>query len=205
MRAHLIRFGFLAVLLASLAPGTAAAQEPAAPPSADGMNEGVAVHGHWTITVVREGEVVDRREFENALTMTGTRLLAELLSRTMTAGPWTVVVEADGSGALCADNEVVLGDDTDCSIAEKTAELSVSVDVSDPSNRKVVLLGSETVQRDGNLEFVNTAQDLCSADVTPNNCLNGVLLLQFTRAGVEPVIPVQDGDQIDVTVELSFN
>lgn len=204
MRSHLIRFGFLAVLLASLAPGAAEAQEPATPPSADGMNEGVAVHGHWTITVVREGEVVDRWKFENALTNGGKSHLADLLARVRSPGPWTVLVEADGTGSLCADNTFVLGDDTDCTITEAGAELAVSVDASDLANQKVVLQGSDTVQRDGNLTVVSTYQEQCLAGTSPSDCTS-VNRTQFTRAFVEPVIPVQNGDQIEVTVELSFN
>jgi len=202
MRAHLIRFGFLAVLLASLAPGTAAAQEPAAPPSADGMNEGVAVHGHWTITVVREGEVVDRWEFENALTFGGRAHLAHLLAGTLSTGPWTVLVQADGAGSLCADNEFILGDDTDCTISEASAELAASASANDT----VILQGTETVQRDGNLQDVQTFQWWCADSTAPNGCTpQGQNRAQFTQADLDPLIPVQDGDQIEVTVELSFN
>jgi hypothetical protein len=202
MRAHLIRFGLLAVLLALSAPAAAAAQE-AGPPSPDGMNEGVAVHGHWTITVLREGEVVERREFKNALTNGGQAHLALLLARTRSTGPWTVLVEADGSGSLCADNTFVLGDDTDCTISEASAELTAST----TENATVILQGSETVQRDGNLQLVNTYQQWCAGDVAPTTCspAGGGNQNQFTRADLEPLIPVQNGDQIEVTVELSFN
>lgn len=203
MRAHLIRFGFLAVLLASLAPGAAEAQEPAVPPSADGMNEGVAVHGHWTITVLREGEVVERREFENALTFGGRTHLALLLAGTRSAGPWTVLVEADGSGSLCADNTFILGPDTDCTISEASAELTAAA----TENDTVILEGTETVQRDGNLVNVHTYQQWCPDNVAPTTCspAGGSNQNQFTLANLDPVIPVQNGDQIEVTVELSFN
>lgn len=203
MRAHLIRFGFLAVLLASLAPGTAAAQEPAAPPSADGVDEGVAVHGHWTITVRRDGELVDRWEFENALANGGQRQFSELLTRQVTAGFWIILVQADGSGSLCANNDFVLGDDTDCAISEAAAELTVSA----TADHTVLLVGSDTVQRDGNLEGVHTFQHRCLESVAPTDCQTSAPNTQgqITIATLNPVIPVQNGDQIDVTVELSFN
>jgi hypothetical protein len=72
-------------------------------------------------------------------------------------------------------------------------------------DRTILLEGSETVQRDGNLILVNTYQWTCSNTTAAASCVATSIPYQVTRAGVDPVIPVQNGDEVQVTVELSFN
>lgn len=210
MRAHLIRFGFLAVLLASLAPGAAVAQKPAQPPSADGMGEGVVVHGHWTITIVRDGEVVERREFENALVSEGQGYLSLVLAREFIVGRWTISIAADGSEGVCAHGEPTF---PACVIVEggdPPDELTV-VSVPDEGcaspllcAHTLVLEGSAEVQGDANLLDVSTIGGACLPDTEPAIC-NDFGSVPFTATVLDPIIPVQNGDQIEVTVELSFN
>ena len=148
--------------------------------------------------------MVERREFENALTLGGRDWLTTVLLRQRTPGFWVVLVEADGTGTLCADNEYVLGTDSDCTISESTAELTVTQGPN--PDYAATLQGSETLIRGGNLETVNTYQFPCLPDVAPTNCAaTNTSPFQFTRTGLNPVIPVLPGDRIDVTVEISFN
>lgn len=197
MQMHAFRHGLIPLLAMLLAAGSTAAQEPSAP-----GDEGIEVHGRWTITVVRDGEIVERREFENALVLGGRIHLARVLSRRFTPGPWTILVEADGTGTLCANNEFVLGEDTDCAISEAEGETTVT----DTPDGTVLLEGTETVARDGNLTLVNTYQWNCLPQTATADCQPaGANYVQFTRKGLDTPIPVQNGDRIEVTVEISFS
>lgn len=197
MTSQASRFGFLILFLALLSAGGATAQDSPRP-----TDEGLQVHGHWTITVVRDGEVVERREFENDLTVGGQTHLAAALARTRTPGPWIILAEADGAGALCADNEFVLGEDTDCTISEDAGEATVSVS---ESTFNVVVEGSETVVRDANIEVVTTYQRYCLPNTAPADCVPAGNRNQFTRKTLDTPIAVQTGDRIEVTVEISFS
>lgn len=56
-----------------------------------GPNEGITVHGWWTIEVRNpEGKVVTHREFENALSVQGANILTNFLLNLWTPGIWNV-------------------------------------------------------------------------------------------------------------------
>lgn len=193
MTARFIRLGFLAVLLAAFAAEGAVAQDPAAA-AADGTNEGVAVHGHWTITIVRDGEVVERREFENALEPLGVHHLAQVLGRVQTPGPWRIFIDSDGTETLCGNFTGPV-----CAILD--ADLTVSVEPDDT----VLLDGSAVAERDANLLEVRTSQARCDPTVATAVCEAQQSGIPFTSHVLENPIPVQTGDRIDATVVLSFN
>lgn len=183
---------------------SASAQE--APGAAD---VGVAVHGAWTVTVVRDGRVVERRSFQNDLMPQGRALLSRLLSRRNAAGPWIILVEADGSGTLCADNEFAIGEDTDCAISESTQEASVRITGEGSGTAALVIEGTETVVRDADITLVGTWQWVCDAQSAASACQastpDSQTLFQFTRKSLDTPITVLAGDRIEVTVEISFN
>lgn len=185
----------LALLFTFIAPADATAQEAPGP-----TDVGIAVHGAWTVTVVREGDVVERREFRNALTNSGEIHLAQLLSGDRFGGPWIIVVEADGAGTLCADNEYVAGEDTDCAISESGGEATASA--VDPVT-SLTLEGSETVVRDASITAVGTHQWVCGAG--PCQATGGEIVQSFTSRVLDTPIAVLAGDRIEVTVEISFN
>ena len=59
--------------------------------SRGGPEEGIRVHGHWTIVIENpDGAVVSQHEFENSLVNTGPDLLAQLLARMATPGAWEI-------------------------------------------------------------------------------------------------------------------
>src|SRR5438874_2634859 len=57
-----------------------------------GTQQGVTVHGWWTIKVVDKGRVVSERQFENALVSSGAAELASLLTGQKVGGHWNVFV-----------------------------------------------------------------------------------------------------------------
>jgi hypothetical protein len=66
---------------------------PAAKPAAKGSHEGITVHGHWIIEVKNpDGKVTARREFENAIQLTGMSYLASLLAGNNAPGGLSIVL-----------------------------------------------------------------------------------------------------------------
>lgn len=74
---------------ASLVPSIAT--EASAPKPSSGMNQGIMLHGHWTIDVKNpDGTRVQHREFENSLQYDGTQFLTGLLSGYGVAGDYAI-------------------------------------------------------------------------------------------------------------------
>ena len=200
MTARSIRFGFFTVLLALFAAEGAVAQDPAAAPPADGMNEGVSVHGHWTISIVRDGEVVERREFENALLNGGATQISMTLAGERTPGLWGIAIYTSTSltAPLC-DTPYSL--ESVCRLREPD---DVTVSTPDP-NITLLLEGSAGAQADAELTRVTTAQTFCGPDIAPADCTTTENSDVITGTTLSSPISVQNGDVIQVTVELSFN
>lgn len=170
-------------------------------------DEVLQVHGSWSVSVVRDGRVVYHREFQNALTSDGEQHLVGMLTGVRTAGPWVILAATREAGPLCADNDLIIGEDTDCAISEFEGEATVTFTPDDT----LLLEGSETVVRDGEISTVLTAQWWCAQTVAPSDCaptgsgdsFSQFTLKPFTIPGTSP-IPVQTGDRLDITVEISF-
>src|SRR5436190_13796579 len=78
------------------------------------QQEGIKVHGHWTIDVRNpDGTLVTHHEFENGLETDNP--LAMILGRSLTVGEWQIYLGAsDGSPSPCGDN-------SSCIIVEATS------------------------------------------------------------------------------------
>jgi hypothetical protein len=199
MTSRATRLGFLTLLFALFSAGGTSAQESTGP-----ADEGIQVHGHWTVTVVRDGQVVESRQFENDLTGAGQGHLSQVLSREYTPGPWVILVEADGTGTLCAENEFVLGPDTDCTISQSADEATATATA--PPQNSLLIEGTETVVRDANITIVGTFQWWCIAETATDACVPAAVnRAQFTRKSLDTPIAVLSGDRIEVTVEISFS
>jgi hypothetical protein len=64
-------------------------------------NDGITVHGHWTIDIVNpDGRLASHNEFENALEATGTTALSGVLARNFVPAAWQLALYgANGAGA----------------------------------------------------------------------------------------------------------
>jgi hypothetical protein len=96
---------------AAVAPGAQPAaqtgQTATAGVAAKGTQEGIKVHGHWTIEVKNpDGKVATHREFENALVGAGgAATLVDLLVGTYVPGGFYIVLDpASGSGPCQSNN-----------------------------------------------------------------------------------------------------
>jgi hypothetical protein len=76
--------GLAAMVLGILPPAAAGAR---------GAQEGFIVHGHWVLDIRNpDGTLASHLDFENALTGSGARTVAGLLSRQYAPGSWVVVL-----------------------------------------------------------------------------------------------------------------
>lgn len=191
------RTGLLTLLLGLTGVLPATAQE--APEQA--ANEGIALHGHWTIEVYDEGQLVERREFDNALVNNGARMLTLLLAGAdsmWTSGGTSHQIRILDN--LCVTSTPDFGDVP----SECRAGAGVAVDTipnaegwsttSDLVDQNAITLtASFTVGFAGDITEVATAMDLVSSG-------GGYL----TYKAIDPTIAVQEGQQVTVTVVLTF-
>jgi len=178
---------------------------------AGGPQEGIKVHGHWTIDVRNpDGTLASHHDFENSLQSTGAGVLVGSLSRASVTGLWNISF-TDSSTGLC--NSTLF-----CQIDEPTQvpplksdskNLTVSAPTTGPHAGKIVLAGSVTAAGVGSVVEVLTYVDVCAVSVSPTSCNNGDSLqlgtTLFTNHVLTPNIAVAAGQLVDVTVVLSFS
>jgi len=139
-----------------------------------GLNEDVKVHGAWTIDVREsDGSLVRHREFDNSLSAVGKHRLADVLTRSDTAGGWAISL--DGSPSPCHDSNNI---NRGCEIAEASnpkVSDSTRPDVFGTlikSARTTVfqLDGYFIAQIDGTITSVITNRGSCLPAVSPQAC-----------------------------------
>jgi hypothetical protein len=200
-------------------PAQSASSRETAP--SHGRNEGIKVHGHWTIEVRNpDGTVATHREFENSLISGitgGATYLAQILGRQMTVGSWAIFL-FDGNG-----NEIAL---------DEPGAYNASVDgaycTADPSQHScstnltvTAANGSLTLAASGlapssfgpSVVLVNTIDNVCAATVTPQACPTTSIASYFgftSRSldglnGDPPAVSVSPGQTVAVTVNITFS
>ncbi|HYA08926.1 MAG TPA: hypothetical protein VEG24_05005 [Gaiellaceae bacterium] len=191
---------FVAVALAAAIVGTAGAgllHRVAAPPTASN----VTVHGQWTIIVRnKHHKIVARRHFENSLVSTGAGTIAQLLTGNVVEGSWGVNVTF---GAIVDQYNSA----SDSPPFYKN--LVVTAPTSGPDANKVVLSGTATPSADTTITQVDTYVGTCALATT--HCTNVPAAPQFTHKALDGLngdpaaVPVAAGQQVAVTVKLSFS
>ncbi len=189
-----------AAALAVAVVGTAGASlmhRMTAPPTATQ----VTVHGQWTIIVRnKHHKIVARRHFENALVPSGAAVLARLLSRASGAGSWGVNI---GFGAI------VDSTNTAPDSPPFYKNLTVTAPTTGPDANKVVLSGTATPSSDTTINNVDTYLGECTGPPTAG-CTSPASS-QFTHKALDGLngdpaaVPVAAGQQVAVTVKLSFS
>ena len=191
-----------AVALAAALVGTAGAglmHRLSAP--ATGAN--ITVHGQWTIVVRnKRHKVVARRHFENALVSSGAGTIAQLLTGNAVAGSWGVNVTF---GAIIDQyNSAPDG-------PPFYKNLVVTAPTSGPDANKLVLSGTATPSADTTITQVDTYLGTCALPTTGAHCTNVPAAPQFTHKALDGLngdpaaVPVAAGQQVAVTVKLSFS
>ena len=182
-----------------------------APDPNDAAIEGIQVHGRWTIEIREpDGALVSRNLFENALTTIGARTLTRILARQRSVGMWRLVIE-DGSGSNhpCLINTIpaacILLEPPGVDVSNASFNLAVQVPSSGTNQHKLVLSGNATAWRDGIISKVSTEQRTCSPSVAPSNCPTSSGVIATITSTNITAVTVQNGQQILVTVVISFS
>jgi hypothetical protein len=215
MRTAVLSLGLLLILgaVAAQAGETGPAREvaPEAAPSGgtSGPVEGLRVHGHWTIEVRNpDGALVERRDFENALSIgVGDVHLVNVLARTRTAGTWTIT--ANGSPQIC---EEPAGTPNICWLMEPSDPTPNVGNVFKTLTTSVVggtlvLNGTATAQRDGQITAVSTRDNHCASSIAPASCTGGNTAgsAGITSTALGTPVSVLTGQQVQVRVVISFS
>lgn len=203
----------VALLLATLSlgcgttpdDGSGAPRSNAAPASAGQPQEGIKVHGHWTIEVREpDGTLASRREFDNALRPdSGVATLLKILTRSDSVGLWQIRLSGQQDIFLVESNaSVTPGPDS-----FKT--LTVTAPTSGPNAGKVVLEGTATASVNNQITRVFTDVNLCvpsAAPVSPCTTVGITRLLNpFTDTTLTEAVSATARQQILVTVTIGFS
>jgi hypothetical protein len=168
-------------------------------PKPGGQNEGIKVHGEWTIDVFNpDGSLASHHEFKNAFAshLGGTTFMNGVLSRAKRVGLWQISL---GGTPACYSNGAP------CWIVEpgtpiEGGALSVSVPATGPNAGKFVLSGSTTAPRAAQISVVQTGTDDCPPTGTCTSSSFG-----FTQKVLPTPIDLVEGQIIQVTVVISFS
>jgi hypothetical protein len=216
----------------SAKPAEAASRTPtplAAKPQAKGQNEGIHVHGHWTIVVRNpDGKLVTHREFENGLsTINGAGFLAALLGRVVTPGGWQVELmdSAQQNAIIIAEANSTIS--TYCPATLKSSSLdsgscSSNLTLTGPqeggqgiTGGSLTLAGSGTVPQGfpAAIGAVFTQNAICAPSASAQTCFTSVNTIDYPQltfrnldsVGTDPApVPVTAGQTVSVTVVISF-
>jgi hypothetical protein len=186
------KFSVLALTILLLALGTsttALAQTGSAP------NEGIKVHGHWTIDVLnRDGSLAAHYEFQNALAnhLGASTFLNGVLSRTKRMGLWSITLSGGQNFFYLAEPGF-----PDRDVASQT--LSVTVPTSGTNAGKLVLSGSRSAPTAATIDGVQTVIEDCPlTGACPSD-------FGFTQKSLPSSIPIAEGQIVQVTVVISFS
>jgi len=174
-------------------------------PDTGGLSEGIKVHGHWVIEVREpDGALVSRREFDNSLTSIGQLQLVDFLSRTLAVGLWQV--NLIGSPSPCDD---FTGQAGICKVLEANApdagpDKFKNLIVKD-SGASLILSGNAIAARDSLITSVVTFHRECLLSEGTGCTINLLAGAAFTSSAVSPSVSVIAGQQIMVTVTISFS
>jgi len=209
------------VVAAISAKKTSAATRPPG-----GQQEGIKIHGHWVIIIRNpDGSVAARREFENALNLQGSKVLAVLLTQIASGGRWGIAFLGSSATGPCP-NGILAGNvmsggpcvivqgsaiypfSSPYSIAGPGLSLDLTAAVAGANQDQVVLGGSVKALAGSDISFVGTLKGVCAGDTTPISCARLPIPTALTDffSGTRLVSPVsvQQGQTIDVTVTFSF-
>jgi hypothetical protein len=169
--------------------------------SAPATGTKVTVHGQWTIVVRNKSrKVVARRHFENALVSSGAGTLAKLLAGQGAAGSWGVNI------GCCA---IIDSNNSTPDGYPFFKNLVVTAPTTGADANKVVLSGTATPTADFTINAVDTYLSVCTSPATAG-CISpanpGFTHKALDGVGGDPAaVPVAAGQQVSVTVKLSFS
>jgi hypothetical protein len=198
-------------LLALLAAGPAVAQAGSEPAPPEASGDGIHVVGNWTLDVRdADGTLVESRAFHNDLAFSGARHLIDLLTRQAVHGD--LELHISGAQGPCDQGD---GDRFRCVIAEpEDSGISGAItknlvfEVLPPGDglpRRIRYTGSFVADFDDDLTDVNSWWDQCDyGEFLTCDASNSSRSSEFTERELDTPLPVEAGQTVNVTFELSF-
>lgn len=169
----------------------------AAPSLGKAPGGGVHVHGWWTLNVFKGERLVVAKQFENSLVTGfangGDTYLADVLGGVYANGVWDVGISWAGGGTTLT------------SAVDGTNANTLTVSNSTPNH--VILHGGFTPTADISITRVATNKYACPATTAPSGCTSqfGTFFFGFTGQTLATPLPVANGQQVQVTVDISFS
>ncbi len=187
-----------------------AAITPAAPETASAPGspqEGIKVHGSWTIEVRNlDGTLAERREFENAFI--GAEGLSNFLSRDNSVGGWYVTLSGTPEAFLNVLGEESYGVIVESSYSSTDQNFFKNLTVSSPDTgddaSKLILSGTATAQRNGQIGAVSVSACMNPSNIAPSSSYEGPSGA-FTQTSLSSPVSLSTGQQVSVTVKISFS
>ena len=186
------------VLIAVLSHAPAFAQSDGA------GQEGIKVHGDWTLTVRNpDGTIAAVHEFKNALSVTtgADGVLARLLLGTASTGQWSIAFGMNPPGGCGVGPNCVITESTTLFPGHST-DLTKTIPTTGPDAGKFVLRGSVRFVNATNITVVTTNLATCTTSATPT-CNTGAP--EFTRKLLQQLTPVAPDQLVEVKVVISFS
>ncbi|NQW20110.1 MAG: hypothetical protein HQ477_05210 [Chloroflexi bacterium] len=178
----------------------------------NGTDEGIKVHGRWTIEVTEpDGKLVSLNEFDNALTTSGGETLANFLAHVWSVGKWQVELGGNacaigsGSPANCVLVEPPYVNGNISNLPHYFDSLTVTSPTTGVNSGKLVLTGSATVANDTVINSVSSAVIGCAPSVAPADANCPGSYLPFTAKTLSPTVAVLGNQVVNVTVVISFS
>lgn len=169
--------------------------------------QGIKVHGDWTLTVRNpDGTVVARYEFKNSLSVMfgADKLMAQILAGAVTPGYWTVTLTGNPPTICNANNAPCRIAETGAPSIANSENLTVEIPTSGPLANKVVLTGSLKIASAGAIVRVGTVLSACANTVAPASC-NDQNQNDLTEKILASPVPVVANQTVDVVVVISFS
>jgi hypothetical protein len=181
----------VAMTLMFATAGAPAATSPAQESAAHRPDEGIRVHGHWTIELRDpDGRMAAHHEFENALVNQGAQVLARLLQSNSPRGLWIVQAGTPSGGGPCTPGSGI------CLLAEPGVSFNSAGAISvalQPNSEALKLSGTVTAGQDGDIGVVTTNQ------------ITGTQSFVFSQRTLAAPIHVVAGQTVAVSVVISFS
>jgi hypothetical protein len=174
----------------------------------NGSQEGIKVHGHWTITIRNEdGSVASRHEFKNALAnFSGLPLL---LAHGGSVGQWRIAVFGPTVPLVqpCQSSPLGINIPRPCVLGETNGPQTFGTLQVTASATELTIRGSVQAQASSPLAVVHTEFDICTPAQGPSlSCQVSNLVAPFTQKDISAQgIQVAAGQTIDISVVISFS
>jgi hypothetical protein len=171
--------------------------------------DSIKVEGHWKITVKNpDGRVVLVRRFHNDPTQAA-QAIATVLARAYTPGYWFVQLSSTTSNPACLNagtpSTCTVIDPADSGAFSTASSTFKTLTTSATGFQSTITLGGSMIaQRNGDVDEVSTNMAVCNRTIAPSTACGLSAFWPFTNRVLGSPINLVTGQQLLVTVTLSF-